>query len=65
MGTDGHARCHHLYAYRLAAHLQRRRRQCEEYIKSTYGADYYPEKRRFYKSRNGAKTRMKPFVRPI
>lgn len=26
----------------------------EAYIRKTYGADYYPEKRRFYKSRNGA-----------
>ncbi len=26
----------------------------EEYIKKTYGNEYYPEKRRFYKSRNGA-----------
>ena len=26
----------------------------EEYIVANYGKDYYPEKRRFYKSRNGA-----------
>ncbi|MBO4343482.1 MAG: type I DNA topoisomerase [Clostridia bacterium] len=26
----------------------------EQYIKSVYGAEYYPEKRRFYKSKNGA-----------
>ncbi|MCR5352844.1 MAG: type I DNA topoisomerase [Clostridiales bacterium] len=26
----------------------------EQYIKDVYGAEYYPEKRRFYKSKNGA-----------
>ena len=54
MGTDG---THGVITYMRtdSLHISKGAADsAEEYIKSTYGADYYPEKRRFYKSRNGA-----------
>lgn len=54
MGTDG---THGIITYMRtdSLHISKGAADsAEEYIKSVYGPEYYPEKRRFYKSRNGA-----------